>query len=96
MTPFATGSYYRRSNAYMTSVHHASAPSWKNQPTTIQQELLHAKNNVHIPEATSNAGKRRFSFMASTLWNSLPNEAKKITSQPSFNKYYKSYFSQKP
>ena len=65
------------------------------KPTHHHSTRAIANNNVHIPKARSNAGKRRFSFMASTLWNSFPNEAKKISSQPSFNKYCKSYFSQK-
>ncbi|CAB3999253.1 Hypothetical predicted protein [Paramuricea clavata] len=65
------------------------------KPTHHHSTRAIANNNVHIPKARSNAGKRRFSFIASTLWNNFPNEAKKITSQPSFNTYCKSYFSQK-
>jgi hypothetical protein len=54
------------------------------KPTHDHSTRAVASNNVHIPKARSNAEKWRFSFMASTFGNSFPNEAKKITSQPSF------------
>ncbi|CAB4007131.1 Hypothetical predicted protein, partial [Paramuricea clavata] len=79
-------------------IHNISPPclsTLMEKPTHHHSTRAIANNNVHIPKARSNAGKRRFSFIASTLWNNFPNEAKKITSQPSFNTYCKSYFSQK-
>jgi hypothetical protein len=57
------------------------------KPTHHHSTRAIANNNVNIPKARSNAGKRRFSFMASTLWNSFPNEAKKISSQPYISVY---------
>ena len=56
-----------------------------------------AKTNLSltIPKAKTNAGKRRFSYMAPTIWNSIPGHLHLITSPKAFNNKYKHLFQQR-
>lgn len=51
-----------------------------------------ANNKLSMPKARINAGKRRFSFMASSLWNNFPDSATKLTSLASFKRFTKKFF----
>ena len=56
-----------------------------------------AKTNLSLtlPKAKTNAGKKRFSYVVSTIWNSIPGHLHLITSPKVFNTKCKHLFQQR-
>ena len=54
-----------------------------------------ANNELCMPKARINAGKRRYPFVATSLWNKYPNTATTLTSLSSFKRFFKKFFKNK-
>jgi hypothetical protein len=74
----------------------------RNCPSTIVEKPTHhhstraiENNNLFLPKARSNAAKRRFSFLAPSLWNRFPDEGKKLTTTRGFRSFCKEHFKNK-
>ena len=54
-----------------------------------------ANNKLCMPKARINAGKRRFAFIATSLWNKYPDTATTLASLSSFKRFSKKFFKKK-
>ena len=48
-----------------------------------------------MPKAKIDAGKQRFAFVATSLWNKYPNAATTLMSLSSFKRFSKKFFNKK-
>jgi hypothetical protein len=83
---------------YLTIVYQCiqkEAPEYLNTLITLynpNRTLRSAANLLlEVPQINSKFGRRSFSFLAPTLWNSLPNNLKSIDTTTKFKKGLKQY-----
>ena len=64
-------------------------------PTHRYSTRYTTNNKLCMPKARINAGKWRFPFMATSLWNKYPDTATTLTSLSSFKRFSKKFFNLK-
>ena len=66
-------------------------------PTYLSENFVRSQrnNNLRIPGASNNCGKRTFIYRASVLWNSLPDELKLLDSWPNFKLHVSNFIVQR-
>ena len=65
------------------------------KPTHHHSTRAVENNNLFLPKARTNARKRRFSFLAPSLWNRFPDVGKKLTTTRGFRSFCKEHFKNK-